>query len=193
MPQRPSPNPFAPPSEREDLVDLERRRDQLRARVAELQWDLGGLVFEMATRDHIRKVESLRAWNARVEDLSSMRNQVPGLLGRVALIAVLLFGFLGYLKIHHRSVYDDTSMLLLIGILTAVVMGVGWVVVNQIGGYEMLIPVTVLSLTIAVVFGQELAFVATLVASLLVAVVYGLGLPFLTGSALAGIATILAK
>jgi chorismate mutase len=37
-----------------ELVDLERRRDQLTARVAELRWDLGGLVYEMATRDHIR-------------------------------------------------------------------------------------------------------------------------------------------
>ena len=36
------------------VVDLERRRDQLRARVGELQWDLGGLVYEMATRDHIK-------------------------------------------------------------------------------------------------------------------------------------------
>jgi hypothetical protein len=36
------------------VVDLKRRRDQLNARVAELQWDLGGLVYEMAIRDHIR-------------------------------------------------------------------------------------------------------------------------------------------
>jgi chorismate mutase len=36
------------------LVDLKRRRDQLTARVAELQWDLGGLVYEMATRNRIR-------------------------------------------------------------------------------------------------------------------------------------------
>jgi len=35
-------------------VDLKRRRDQLNARVAELQWDLGGLVYEMAIRDQIR-------------------------------------------------------------------------------------------------------------------------------------------
>lgn len=35
-------------------VDLKRRRDQLSARVAELQWDLGGLVYEMASRDRIR-------------------------------------------------------------------------------------------------------------------------------------------
>jgi len=34
--------------------DLRRRRDQLNASVAELQWDLGGLVYEMAIRDQIR-------------------------------------------------------------------------------------------------------------------------------------------
>jgi hypothetical protein len=38
----------------EGTIDLERRRDQLSARVAELQWDLGGLVYEMAIRDRIR-------------------------------------------------------------------------------------------------------------------------------------------
>ena len=31
----------------EELVDLQRRRDDLSARVAELQWDLGGLVYEI--------------------------------------------------------------------------------------------------------------------------------------------------
>jgi hypothetical protein len=35
------------------LVDLQRRREQLVARVAELQWDLGGLVYEMAVRNSI--------------------------------------------------------------------------------------------------------------------------------------------
>lgn len=38
----------------EGNVDLRRRRDQLSARVAELQFDLGGLVYEMAIRDRIR-------------------------------------------------------------------------------------------------------------------------------------------
>ncbi len=145
---------------------------------------------EIATREHIRKLESLRAWSTRVQDLTDWRSEIPGLLGRLTLIAFLLLGFLGYLRLHHRPVYGDTSMLLLLAILTAAVMGVGWVVVNEFRGYEMLIPVTVLSLTVAVLFGQELAFVATLVASLLVAVAFGLGLPFLTGSALAGIAAI---
>lgn len=39
---------------REGGVDLGRRRDQLAARFAEHQWDLGGLVYEMAIRDRIR-------------------------------------------------------------------------------------------------------------------------------------------
>ncbi len=41
------------PREEERVLDLERRREQLAARVAELQWDLGGLVFEMAVRNSI--------------------------------------------------------------------------------------------------------------------------------------------
>jgi hypothetical protein len=45
---------FQDPSRDAAVVDLERRRDQLTAKVAELQWDLGGLVYEMASRDRIR-------------------------------------------------------------------------------------------------------------------------------------------
>ena len=34
---------------------LERRREELAARVSELQYDLGGLAYEMAIRDHFRR------------------------------------------------------------------------------------------------------------------------------------------
>jgi hypothetical protein len=47
-------NAFAPIRDEAAMVDLKRRRDQLTARVAELQWDLGGMVYEMATRNRIR-------------------------------------------------------------------------------------------------------------------------------------------
>lgn len=45
---------MATPAGAEAAIDLVRRRDQLSARVAELQWDLGGLAYEMAIRDHVR-------------------------------------------------------------------------------------------------------------------------------------------
>ncbi|HEY5976402.1 MAG TPA: hypothetical protein VIT85_00985 [Solirubrobacterales bacterium] len=34
--------------------DLERRRDRLAKELVDLQWDLGGLSYEMAIRDHFR-------------------------------------------------------------------------------------------------------------------------------------------
>jgi len=36
------------------MRELRRQRRQLAQRVAELTWDLGGLAYEMATRDHYR-------------------------------------------------------------------------------------------------------------------------------------------
>lgn len=42
------------PSADASIRELRRRRDELSGRVAELQWDLGGLAYEMAIRDHIR-------------------------------------------------------------------------------------------------------------------------------------------
>lgn len=54
----PTNGPAPPPSlnsayGEEFIVDLKRRREQLVARVAELQWDLGGLVYEMIVRNSI--------------------------------------------------------------------------------------------------------------------------------------------
>ena len=48
--------PNAPPKATEDAgsSELRRRRDALAAEVTELHWDLGGLAYEMAIRDHFR-------------------------------------------------------------------------------------------------------------------------------------------
>ncbi len=35
-------------------ADLQRRRESLAEQLTELQWDLGGLAYEMAIRDHFR-------------------------------------------------------------------------------------------------------------------------------------------
>ena len=50
----PAPAADGAPAPDEPTINIQRRRDQLQARVAELQWDLGGLVYEMAIRDRIR-------------------------------------------------------------------------------------------------------------------------------------------
>jgi hypothetical protein len=63
----------------DETVDLARRRDQLRARVAELQWDLGGLVYEMATRDHI-KVDVIVRRAALLQEADAELGEVERLL-----------------------------------------------------------------------------------------------------------------
>lgn len=52
-PDASSPAPSPSPST-DGRASLERRRDELVAQVAELHWDLGGLAYEMAIRDHFR-------------------------------------------------------------------------------------------------------------------------------------------
>lgn len=67
--------PASPAIGQELLVDLERRRDQLVARVAELQWDLGGLVYEMAIRNQI-KVEVLVKRAVALQDADAELSEV---------------------------------------------------------------------------------------------------------------------
>jgi hypothetical protein len=65
---------------REELnVDLARRRDELTARLAELQWDLGGLVYEMAIRDHIR-IDVLVRRAAILQDVDAELGEVERIL-----------------------------------------------------------------------------------------------------------------
>ena len=59
--------------------DLRRRRDQLNARVAELQWDLGGLVYEMAIRDQIR-VDVIAARAVALQEADAELGEVERIL-----------------------------------------------------------------------------------------------------------------
>ncbi len=63
----------------EFVVDLRRRRDQLTARVAELQWDLGGLAYEMAVRNSMR-VEVLVRRAAELQDADAELSEVERIL-----------------------------------------------------------------------------------------------------------------
>jgi hypothetical protein len=61
------------------VIDLKRRRDQLTAQVAELQWDLGGLVYEMATRDRIR-VDVIVRHAAKLQEADAELSEIERIL-----------------------------------------------------------------------------------------------------------------
>lgn len=73
-------NGASPARHAESLADLRSRRLELAEQVAALTWDLGGLAFEMAVRDHYRlDVLSRRA--AELQQADAQLGEVERLLG----------------------------------------------------------------------------------------------------------------
>jgi hypothetical protein len=68
-----------PAQGQELIVDLKRRREQLAARVAELQWDLGGLVYEMTVRNSIN-VELIVQRAVPLQDADAELSEVERIL-----------------------------------------------------------------------------------------------------------------
>jgi hypothetical protein len=60
-------------------ADLERRRDNLAEQLAELQWDLGGLAYEMAIRDHFR-LDVLARQAAKLQQVDAELAEVERML-----------------------------------------------------------------------------------------------------------------
>ncbi|HMD57722.1 MAG TPA: hypothetical protein VKG82_09660 [Solirubrobacteraceae bacterium] len=61
------------------LADLRRRRHELAERVASLTWDLGGLAYEMAIRDHYR-LDVIARKAAELQEADAQLSEVQRLL-----------------------------------------------------------------------------------------------------------------
>jgi hypothetical protein len=61
------------------MAELRRRRQELAERVAELTWDLGGLTYEMAVRDHYR-LDVLARRAAELQEADAQLGEVQRLL-----------------------------------------------------------------------------------------------------------------
>lgn len=59
--------------------ELEARRERLSAQFAELQWDLGGMAYEMASRDHYR-LDVLNKQAAKLQEVDAELGQVEHIL-----------------------------------------------------------------------------------------------------------------
>ncbi|HET9196757.1 MAG TPA: hypothetical protein VFN92_00695 [Solirubrobacterales bacterium] len=58
---------------------LEQQRERLSAQLAELQWDLGGIAYEMAIRDHFR-LDVLTRQAAKLQQVDAELAEVERLL-----------------------------------------------------------------------------------------------------------------
>ncbi len=60
-------------------ADLEQRRERLADQLAELQWDLGGIAYEMAIRDHFR-LDVLARQAAKLQQVDAELAEVERML-----------------------------------------------------------------------------------------------------------------
>src|SRR5215469_11185946 len=81
------------------VMNLERRRDELSARLAELQWDLGGLVYEMATRNRMR-VDLIVKQAAAMQDVDAELSEIERIM---ALEKTAVAGLCSNCKAPHPS------------------------------------------------------------------------------------------
>ena len=68
-----------PPATSGSLAQLRARRRELAQQVAELTWDLGGLTYEMAVRDHYR-LDVLARRAAELQEADAQLGEVQRLL-----------------------------------------------------------------------------------------------------------------
>jgi hypothetical protein len=76
--------PAAQAPARDERSELRRRRDALAEQVTELHWDLGGLAYEMAIRDHfrldvlVRRAAVLQERDAELAELERLLHMEEG-------------------------------------------------------------------------------------------------------------------
>ena len=74
-----SPNGTSPVGTPVGQPELLKQREELSRKFAELQWDLGGITYEMAARDHYR-LDVLNKQAARLQEVDAELGQVERLL-----------------------------------------------------------------------------------------------------------------
>jgi hypothetical protein len=74
-----SANGAAPAGTEVAQPELLKQREELARRFAELQWDLGGLTYEMAARDHYR-LDVLNRHAAKLQEVDGELGQIERLL-----------------------------------------------------------------------------------------------------------------
>jgi hypothetical protein len=75
----PSPNGTTPVGSPVGQPELLKRREELSRKFAELQWDLGGMTYEMAARDHYR-LDVLNKQAAKLQEVDAELGQIERLL-----------------------------------------------------------------------------------------------------------------
>lgn len=129
---------------------------------------------------------------ALLEELGLIRGRQADYPGYIGLFVLLLIVFIvvgGYMSIFVKNVYNDPSLLLLMGIVVIITLAIS-IAANYFSGY--LIPVAMGIILITVLFGYKLALIINLVLALMVGLISGENFSFMVLALLGGLVSIYA-
>jgi putative nucleotidyltransferase with HDIG domain len=166
------------------LAELtERRRAEAKASVSpgkDLVYENERIVDanERITKDIYQKLYSLEKEIAKKSALAGDLRNILSFLGRYLLTGLILLLFVIYLWANRREVFRDNKKLLLLTVIIFLQVGVGALIVGPLGWPSYVIPTTIASMLLGILFDPGIGFVGTVVIGLLLAGITGFDYSF---------------
>ena len=113
-------------------------------------------------------------------------------LAKFLLTALILFIFIFYLPANRPAIFHDNKKLLLLTILIFMQVGLAAIIVSSLGWSSYLIPTTISSMLIGILFDAGVGFVGTVVIGLLLGGITGFDYTFISLTIIVGIVSIYA-
>tara|TARA_Y100001978_G_scaffold199925_1_gene215200 strand:- start:134 stop:1654 length:1521 start_codon:yes stop_codon:yes gene_type:complete len=125
------------------------------------------------TDEVLLKLNSLSASVEGQRYQTGMLNGFKGLMGRIILLSVIISLFFTFLIIYRKHVFDDWKMVLLICIIFFVQIALTHVIVIRMEWSEYLVPITMVAMTLTILFDARMGFIATTSLAILMGIMMG--------------------
>jgi hypothetical protein len=133
---------------------------------------------ERITKNIYQKLYSLEKEIAKKSALAGDLRDILSFLGRYLLTGLILLLFIIYLWANRRKIFRDNKKLLLLTIIIFLQVGVGALIVGPLGWPSYVIPTTISSMLLGILFDPGIGFVGTVVIGLLLAGITGFDYSF---------------
>lgn len=123
----------------------------------------------MVTQDHVDAINSFIKEKMSREPQKGVWKRFTPLVGRIALICLLVGIFALYLGMYRTRIFDNNRLLLAIGLISILMTAAASFIFRSSALSEYLIPVTIGSMLLTILFDAEVAIVGTVINGLLIA------------------------
>ena len=133
---------------------------------------------ERITKEIYQKLYSLEKEIANKSALEGDILNILSFLGRYLLTGLILLLYVIYLWANRRKVFRDNKKLLLLTVIIFLQVGIGALIVGPLGWPSYVIPTTIASMLLGILFDPGIGFVGTVVIGLLLAGITGFDYSF---------------